>query len=90
MRSVSGSYIIRIYDQDLCSDWVDRGGYSTPNRYINKKELIEDLKSNGLQIVQFAFSSLGACYFFEVKGEYEGNVEYQKLDTKSEDFCWIF
>ena len=86
--AVSGSYIIRIYDQDLCSDWVDKGGYETPNKYINKNDLIEDLKCNGLEIVQFAFSSFGSCYFFEVKGQYKGNIEYQKLNTKPVDFCW--
>ena len=88
LGAVSGSYIIRIYDQDLCFDWVDKGGYKTPNKYINKKELIEDLKNNGLEIIQFAFSSFGACYFFEVKGEYKGKIKNQKLDTKAVDFCW--
>ena len=90
LGAVSGSYIIRIYDQDLCSDWIDRGGYLTPNKYISKKELVEDLKANGLKIVQFTFSSFGACYFFEVKGRYKGSIEYQKLDTKAVDFCWSF
>lgn len=88
LGTVSGSYIIRIYDQDLCSEWIDRGGYKTPNKYLSKKELIEDLETNGLEIVQFAFSSFGACYFFEVKGEYNGNVEYEKLETRAVDFCW--
>ena len=86
--SVFGSYIIRIYDQDLCSDWTYKNGVGTPNKYIDKKELIENLKNNGLEIVQFAFSSFGACYFFEVKGDYIGDIEFQKLETKVNDFNW--
>jgi len=88
LGAVSGSYIIRIYEQDLCFDWVDKEGYKTPNKYINKKELIEDLKNNGLEIIQFAFSSVGACYFFEVNGEYKGKIENQKLDTKEVYLSW--
>ena len=86
--SVGSSYIIRIYDQDLCSDWTYKNGLGTPKKYINKKELIENLKSNGLEIVQFAFSSFGACYFFEAKGKYKGKIEYQTLETKAKDFNW--
>lgn len=86
--SVGSSYIIRIYDQDLCSDWIYRSGLGTPKKHIGKIELIENLKSNGLEIVQFAFSSFGACYFFEVIGEYIGNIEFEKLETKANDFDW--
>ena len=82
------SYIIRIFDQDLCIDWLDMGRYKIPNRYISKEEFLADLKDNGLEIVRFAFSSFGACYFFEVKGEYKGSIKYEKLETKAEDFCW--
>ena len=82
------SYIIRIYDQDLCSDWIDKGGYEIPKKYINKNDLIKDLKINGLEIVQYTFSFFGSCYFFEVKGEYKGNIEYEKINTNPADFCW--
>ena len=88
INGVGSSYIIRIYDQDLCSEWIDKGGCSTPKNYINKNELLENLKSNGLEILKFAFSSFGACYFFEVKGNYVGDIEFQKLDTKANDFDW--
>jgi hypothetical protein len=88
LGAVSGSYIIRIYDQDLCGDWVDKGACKTPSKYISKNDLIKDLKCNGLEIIKFSFSSFGACCFFEVKGQYKGDIKYQKLDTKAVDFCW--
>lgn len=83
-----GSYIIRIYDQSLCIDWIDKGGYSVPKKYITKKELVEDLKNSGLKIIKFSFSSFSSCYFFEVEGEYKGKIDYQKLDINAKDFCW--
>lgn len=88
LGGVGGSYIIRIYDQDLCGGWIDKGGYKTPNNYLNKNELIKDLQFNGLQIVKWTFSFFGDCYFFEVKGQYKGSVKYKKIDTKPVDFCW--
>lgn len=82
------NYIIRIYDQDLCSEWERNGCLSIAGKYISKIELIEDLKNNGLKIIRFGFSNLGACYFFEVQGEYNGDIKYQKLDIKPECFDW--
>ena len=82
------SYMIRIYDQDLCSDWKWNNGIGTPDKHIGRKELIKDLKTNGLNIIGFTFSSFGACYFFEVEGNYNGNIDYQKLVIKPNDFCW--
>jgi hypothetical protein len=85
-NETTDSYIIRIYQQDLCIRWIDRGGYQTPSKCISQAELIEDLKKNGLEIVKFTYSTYGGCYFFEVKGKYSGNIEFQKLDIKAIDF----
>lgn len=75
------TYYIRIYEQDLCSDWIDIGVGRIPNKYIRKDDLIKDLKDNGLTIIQYTYSSFGGCYFFEVKGVYVGEVTYDVLET---------
>jgi hypothetical protein len=82
------TYIIRIYDQDLCIGWIDKGGYFTPQKHIDGKELLKNLKENGLKVIKFAFSSIGSCYFVEVKGTYKGSLEFSKLETKANDFNW--
>ena len=69
---VVNSYMIRVDCEDL----------------LSKKEMLENLETNGLKIVKFALSSFGNCYFFEVIGEYLGEIKINKLDTKSCDFCW--
>jgi len=56
----NSSYIIRIYDQNLCIDWIDKGGtiktfLSTypPEKYVNPtatnlpKELMPKAKTTG-------------------------------------------
>lgn len=73
---MKGEYTIRIYDQDLCIGWIDNGGYKTPSKYINWKELITDLKNNGLTIIEWSFSNIGQCYFLKVKGTYTGTIKY--------------
>ena len=88
INGVGSSYVIRIYDQDLCSGWIDKGGYSTPQKHIDGKELLKNLKENGLEVIKFAFSSFGACYFIEVKGTYKGSIDFSKLETKANDFDW--
>ena len=71
------SYIIRIYDQDLCSDWIDRGSFKTPNNYINRDQLFQDLQDHGLKILNSTFDQIGACYLIEVKGSYSGEIVYE-------------
>lgn len=83
---VPSKYIIRIYDMDLCSDWVSwKGGARVPKKYISRNELIKDLNDNGLTIHKYTFSLLGDCYFFEVSGEYTGKIEYERIPC---NFCW--
>lgn len=78
MNTNVNSYIIRIYDQDL--DGIIE--------YMNTSELYDNLKNNGLEIIKSAHSSFGACFFFEVTGEYTGKLSIQKIDDAPEDFCW--
>ena len=47
---------------------------------INNYEMIKDLQDNGLQILEYYYNSMGACYFFKVKGEYKGKIEFDKVD----------
>ncbi len=85
---MKNSYIIRIYEQDLCSDWVYTGGVGRPNNYINQEGLVKDLKDNGLSIIKYVFSHFGDCYFFEVEGIYTGIITIDHLSTTSSSFDW--
>ena len=85
---VGSSYIVRVSDQELCSGWIDKGGYSTPEKYIDGNGLLKDLKQNGLEVLKVVFSDFGACYFLEVRGNYIGSIGIVKLDTLAKNFDW--
>lgn len=69
--------IIRIYQQSL------------PEYLVSSRlGLLNNLKSNGLAIEQYAYSSFGSCYFFEVKGHYTGDLDIDTLDVKPNKFNW--
>lgn len=82
------SYIIRVDELDLTGKIIYEKGIGNCPEHISKEELIENFLNNGLNIVQFAHSSFGACYFFEVIGKYMEKIIYTKLDTKASDFDW--
>jgi hypothetical protein len=82
------SYIIRVYSQDLDREIIFKNGIGKPCKYINADELLHDLKINGLRIIQYAFSTFGACYFFEVNGIYKGDIKNEIIDTKPSHFNW--
>ena len=80
--------IIRIYFQDLSSDFVDMGGYYKAQKNISHDELFADLKSNGLEIIQWASSTFGALYFIEVSGTYTGSIKINETDINPKEFNW--
>lgn len=74
------TYIIRLYSQDLCEKWELINGVEYCKKSLTEKELIDNLKANGLEIIKYKFSSYGSCYLFKVKGEYTGNINFEKTD----------
>ena len=84
---MKNKYIIRIDALNLCDKITYINGVGTC-KSISNDELINDLQTNGLEIIQFKKSVFGACYFFEVTGVYSGNIKIIELDTNSDNFCW--
>lgn len=85
---MNNSHIIKVYEQDLCSNWINKNGYYVPKEYIDAKQLIKNLEENGLKVLKFTYSLFSNCYFIEVIGEYNGNIEMQKLHTHVSEFEW--
>ena len=80
--------IIRVYFQDLSLDWVDMGGYYQAQKNISKDELFEDLKNNGLEIIEWEASTFGALFFIEVRGTYTGTIKINETDINPKEFNW--
>lgn len=85
-------YIIRITGQSLCFGWnkIEGTNVSSPSKVISRKELIQDLNLNGLEIFRSIYSSFGDCYFIEVSGKYMGKISIFKLDSNPDEFDWEF
>jgi len=82
------SYIIIVEYQDLDKGIIWKGNIGEAINTMSKEDVVKDLQNNGLEIVKSTNSSFGACYFFEVKGDYKGNIPFSKSDIKSKDFDW--
>jgi len=89
LGDVSGSFMIRIDGQSLSGEIIWENGIGHCPNSIGKKEMFNDLKSNGFKIIQFAYSSYGGCYFLEVIGRYSGKIEIVYLQENPLDFSWV-
>jgi hypothetical protein len=67
------NYIIRVHCQGLG---------------LKPKELIDDLKANGLTIHLISYSSFGDCFFIEVSGNYTGTVKTYHVTDDAINFDW--
>lgn len=66
--------IFRFYAQDF-----------TPK---NRSDLNNFIKGYGLEMIKMKYSSFGACYFVEAKGELKDNDILKKITTNPDDFDW--
>jgi hypothetical protein len=81
------TYIIRIDCQDLAGKitWINGVGHHKNSMEYN--EMIDNLKDNGLKIINLkAYSSFGACYFLEVSGKYKGEIKINILNILPSKF----
>lgn len=83
---IEGNYIIGISMKSL---FIGYGKLGERNfGFMEWKDVKEDLKSNGLEIIKFTFSSFDACWFIEVNGNYTGTIEYTPIMIKPTEFDW--